>query len=166
MSETRTVTVKLPEEVYQEMALRIPEGDRSTFIREAIAEKLQKTPKPDILLALQERMGRVEQEFGQIRKYLADLEILTFQHGKIDPHTFCLDEVDHKIMEYLMHYKSATTPELAEYVKTNRWLILNRLQKIQKNSKKQTGKSIIEYYGGERSGKKKAWWIDQELIQE
>jgi Arc/MetJ-type ribon-helix-helix transcriptional regulator len=166
MSETRTVTVKLPEEVYQEMALRIPEGDRSTFIREAISEKLQKTPKPDILLALQERMGRVEQEFGQIRKYLADLEILTFQHGKIDPHSFCLDEVDHKIMEYLMHYKSATTPELAEYVKTNRWLILNRLQKIQKNSKKQTGKSILEYYAGERSGKKKAWWIDQELIQE
>jgi Arc/MetJ-type ribon-helix-helix transcriptional regulator len=166
MSETRTVTVKLPEEVYQEMALRIPEGDRSTFIREAIAEKLQKTPKPDILLALQERVGRVEQEFGQIRKYLADLEILTFQHGKIDPHAFCLDEVDHKIMEYMMHYKSATTPELAEYVKTNRWLILNRLQKIQKTSKKQTGKSIIEYYGGVRSGKKKAWWIDQELIQE
>src|SRR3990172_945191 len=164
MSETRTVTIKLPEEVYEEMALRIPEGDRSTFIREAIAEKLQKTPKPDILLALQERMGKVEQEFGQIRKYLADLEILTFQHGKIDPYTFCLDEVDHKIMEYLMHYKSATTPELAEYVKTNRWLILNRLQKIQKTSKKQTGKAIIEYYAGERSGKKKAWWIDQELI--
>ena len=166
MNETRTVTVKLTEEVYQEIALRIPEGDRSTFIREAIAEKLQKTPKPDTLLALQERMSKIEQEFGQIRKYLADLEILTFQHGKIDPHTFCLDEVDHKIMEYLMHYKSATTPELAEYVKTNRWLILNRLQKIQKNSKKQTGKSIIEYYAGERSGKKKAWWIDQELIQE
>jgi len=166
MNETRTVTVKLTEEVYQEIALRIPEGDRSTFIREAIAEKLQKTPKPDTLLALQQRMDNIEQEFGQIRKYLADLELLTFQHGKIDPHTFCLDEVDHKIMEYLMHYKSATTPELAEYVKTNRWLILNRLQKIQKNSKKQTGKSIIEYYAGERSGKKKAWWIDQELIQE
>ena len=166
MSETRTVTIKLPEDVYYEMALRIPEGDRSTFIREAIAEKLQKTPKADKLLALQERMGKIEQEFGQIRKYLADLEILTFQHGKIDPHAYCLDEVDHKIMEYLMHYKSATTPELAEYIKTNRWLILNRLRKIQKTSKKQTGKSIIEYYAGERSGKKKAWWIDQELIQE
>ncbi|MGE5575341.1 MAG: hypothetical protein ACM3UL_04330 [Ignavibacteria bacterium] len=166
MSENRVVTVKLPEEVYQEMALRIPEGERSTFIREAIAEKLQKTPKPDLLLALQDRLGRLEQEFGQIRKYLADLEILTFHHGKIDPHDYCLDEVDNKIMEYLMHYKSATTPELAEYVKTNRWLILNRLQKIQKTSKQKTGKSIIEYYAGERSGKKKAWWIDQELIQE
>ena len=166
MSETRIVTVKLPEEVFQEMSLRIPEGDRSTFIREAISEKLQKTPKPDKLLALEDRMGKIEQEFGQIRKYLADLEILTFQHGKTDPYAFCLDELDHKIMEYLMHYKSATTPELADYVKTNRWLILNRLQKIQKNSKKQIGKSIIEYYAGERSGKKKAWWIDQELMQE
>jgi Arc/MetJ-type ribon-helix-helix transcriptional regulator len=166
MSETRTVTVKLPEEVYQEMLLRIPEGDRSTFIREAINEKLQKTPKADKLLALQERMSKIEQEFGQIRKYLADLEILTYQHGKIDPKAYCIDDVDHKIMEYLMHYKSATTPELADYVKTNRWLILNRLRKIQKNSKKQIGKSIIEYYAGIRSGKKKAWWIDQELIQE
>ena len=166
MSENRVVTVKLPEEVYQEMALRIPEGDRSTFIRDAIAEKLQKTPKPDKLLALQERMSKIEQEFGQIRKYLADLEILTYQHGKIDPHTYCIDEVDNKIMEYLMHYKSATTPQLADYVKTNRWLILNRLQKIQKTSKKEIGKSIIEYYAGERSGKKKAWWIDEELIQE
>ena len=166
MSETRIVTVKISEEVYQEMSLRIPEGDRSTFIREAINEKLQKTPKPDKLLALQERMDKIEQEFGQIRKYLADLEILTFQHGKINPHTFCIDELDHKIMEYLLHYKSATTPELAEYIKTNRWLILNRLRKIQKTSKKKAGKSIIEYYAGERSGKKKAWWIDAELIQE
>ncbi len=166
MSAVRIVTVKIPEEIYQEMALRIPEGDRSTFIREAISEKLQKTPKADNHLALQQRMGKIEQEFGQIRKYLADLEILTFQHGKINPYTYCIDELDHKIMEYLMHYKSATTPELAEYIKTNRWLILNRLRKIQKTSKKQIGKSIIEYCGGERSGKKKAWWIDEELLQE
>jgi Arc/MetJ-type ribon-helix-helix transcriptional regulator len=166
LSEVRIVSVKIPEEVYLEMALRIPEGDRSSFIREAISEKLQKTPKADKLLALEERMGKIEQEFGQIRKYLADLELLTFQHGKINPHSFCIDEVDHKIMEYMLHYKSATTPELATYVKTNRWLILNRLRKIQKNSKKQAGKPVIEYYAGERSGKKKAWWIDEELIQE
>ena len=166
MSEVRVVTVKLPEQVYQEMALRVPEGDRSNFIREAIAEKLQKTPKADKLLALEERMGKIEQEFGQVRKYLADLELLTFQHGKINPHSFCIDELDHKIMEYLLHYKSGTTPELAQYANTNRWLILNRLRKIQKNSKKQAGKSIIEYYAGEKSGKKKAWWIDQEIIEE
>jgi Arc/MetJ-type ribon-helix-helix transcriptional regulator len=162
----RIVTAKIPDEVYKEMALRVPEGDRSTFIREAISEKLQKTPKADKLLELEDRMVKIEQEFGQIRKYLADLELLTFQHGKINPRSYCIDEIDHKIMEYLLHYKSATTPELAEYVKTNRWLILNRLRKIQKTSKKQVGKPVIDYYAGERSGKKKAWWIDEELIKE
>jgi hypothetical protein len=166
LSQVKIVTLKLPEDIYQEIAIRIPEGDRSNFIREAICEKLQKTPKADKLLAIEERMEKIEQEFGQIRKYLADFEILSFQHGKINPYQFVTDDTDHKIIEYLMHYKSATTPELATYIKTNRWLILNRLRKIQKTSKKQIGKSIIEYYAGEKSGKKKAWWIGEELIQE
>ena len=166
MTDPRIVTIKLPEEVYQEMALRIPEGDRSSFIREAISEKLQKTPKADKLLALEQRMTQLEEQFGQIKKYLSDLEILTFQHGKINPYQFAIDDLDRKIIEYLINYKSATTPELANFLKINRWLVLNRLQKIEKNSKKQAGKAIIEYYAGEKSGKKKAWWIDEELIQE
>jgi Arc/MetJ-type ribon-helix-helix transcriptional regulator len=166
LSEVRIVSAKIPEEVYKEMVLRISEGDRSDFIREAIIEKLEKTPRADKLLDLEERMGKIEQELGEVRKYLADLELLTYQHGKINLHTFCIDETDHKIVDYLLHYKGATTPELAEYTKTNRWLILNRLRKIQRNSKKQFGKAMIEYYAGEKSGKKKAWWINEELIQE
>ena len=166
VSEVRVVSVKVPEEVYKEMILRVPEGDRSNFIREAIMEKLQKTPKADKLLELQERMSKIEHEFGEVRKYLADLELLTYQHGKINPHTLCIDETDHKIIDYLLHYKGATTPELAEYMKTNRWLILNKLRKIQRNSKKQFGKPIIDYYAGEKSGKKKAWWINEELTEE
>ena len=165
MSEVRVVSAKIPEEVYKEMVLRVPEGDRSNFIREAIIEKLQKTPRADKLLELQERMNKIEREFGEVRKYLADLELLTYQHGKINPHTFCIDEIDHKIVDYLLHYKGATTPELADYMKTNRWLILNRLRKIQKSSKKQFGKPLIDYYAGEKSGKKKAWWIDEELVE-
>jgi hypothetical protein len=166
VSEVRVVSAKIPEEVYKEMVLRIPEGDRSNFIREAIIEKLQKTPKADKLLELEKRMEKIERQFGEIRKYLADLELLTYQNGKINPHTFCIDDTDHKIVDYLLHYKGATTSELAEYTKTNRWLVLNRLRKIQRSSKKQFGKAIIEYYAGEKSGKKKAWWVNEEIIQE
>jgi Arc/MetJ-type ribon-helix-helix transcriptional regulator len=165
LTEVRIVTVKMPEEVYKELALRIPEGERSNFIREAVMEKLEKTPKADKLLEFEERLNKIEQNMEEVRKYLADLELLTYQHGKINPHTFCIDEIDHKIVDYLLHYKGATTPELAEYTKKNRWLVLNRLRKIQRNSKKQFGKAIIEYYAGEKSGKKKAWWINEELIQ-
>jgi hypothetical protein len=166
LSEPRVVTVKLSEDVYSELALRIPEGDRSSFIREAISEKLQKTPKPDKLLALEQRLAKVERDFEQIRKSLAELELLTFENGKINPYSFCIDAVDHKIVEYLLNYKGATTPELAEYLNSNRWLVLNRLRKIQRTSKKQCGKELIEYCAGERSGKKKAWWINEALISE
>jgi hypothetical protein len=166
LSEVKVVTAKIPEDIYEEMILRIPVGDRSNFIREAIMEKLQKTPRADKLLELEERMGKIENELGEVRRCLADLELLTYQHGKINPYTFCIDETDHKIIDYLLHYKGATTPELAEYTKTNRWLVLNRLRKIQRSSKKQFGKSIIEYYAGEKSGKKRAWWMNEELIQE
>jgi hypothetical protein len=147
------------------MLLRVPEGDRSNFIRDAIMEKLQKTPKPDKIFELEHRVAKIETEISEVKKYLADLELLTYDRGKTNPHTFCMDETDHKLIDYLMHYKSATTPELADYLKTNRWLILNRLRKIQKASRKQLGKSIIDYYAGEKSGKKKAWWISEELAE-
>jgi len=165
MEKLRVISVKIPEEVYKEMILRIPKGERSNFIRDAIMEKLQKTPKPDKILELEQRLNKMEKDSSEIKKYLADLELLTYERGKINPHTFCTDEIDHKIIDYLIHYKGATTPELAEYLKTNRWLVLNRLRRVQKTSKKQLGKSIIDYYPGEKSGKKRAWWINEELIE-
>lgn len=165
MEKVKVVSVKIPDDIYKEMLLRVPEGERSDFIRDAVKEKLEKTPKPDKILELERRVGNVEKELSEVKKYLADLEMLTFERGKTNPHSFCMDEIDHKIIDYLVHYKGATTPELAEYTKTNRWLILNRLRRMQKVSRKQLGKSIIEYYAGERSCKKKAWWINEELIE-
>jgi hypothetical protein len=91
--------------------------------------------------------------------------MLTFERDKMNPHTFGADETDHKMIDYLIHYKGATTPELANYLKTNRWLVLNRLRRLHKTSRKQLGKSIVQYYAGERSGKKKAWWITEELVE-
>jgi hypothetical protein len=166
MEKLKVISVKIPEKVYNEMRLRIPDGERSQFLREAIMEKLQRMPGADKLLKLEQRVRKVEQDFSEIRKYLADLELLTYERGKINPHVFCVDEIDHKIIDYLMHYKGATTPELATYLKTNRWLILNRLRKIKKTSRNQLGTSIVTYHPSEKAGKKKAWWINEELFEE
>jgi hypothetical protein len=166
LADLRVISAKVPDAVYKEMLIRVPEGDRSDFIRDAILEKLQKTPKPDRILELERRLSRIETEFSEVKKYLADLELLTYDRGKTDLQTFCMDEMDHKLVDYLMHYKGATTPELATYLKTNRWLVLSRLRRIQRASEKQLGKPVVDYYGGERSGKKKAWWIRSELAEE
>jgi len=166
MGKLVSISVKIPEEVYKEFILRVPEGERSRFIREAIIEKLQKTPRPNKILELENRIKRLEDEFSKVKSYLADLEVLSYERGGVNPHSFCLDEIDHKIIDYLIHYRGATTPELAEYTKTNRWLVLNRLRRIQKLSKKQIGKPIVEYYAGEKAGKRKAWWINEEIIEQ
>ncbi|MBS7656698.1 MAG: hypothetical protein QXI71_01460 [Candidatus Bathyarchaeia archaeon] len=165
MSESVTISVKIPKEVYDELVLRWPEGERSNLIREAIIEKLQKTPRPDKILELETKIQKIENDIAIIKKSLADLEVLTYERGKVNPHVFCVDKIDHSIVDHLIHYNGATTPELAEALKLNRWLILNRLKRIMGRSKKELGKPIIEYFGGEKAGKRKAWWLNEELTE-
>lgn len=165
MDTNAVVSAKLPSELYEELMLRIPEGGRSDFIRDAIVEKLKEIPRLDKLTALEKRIRSLETGLAEIKRCLAELEILTHEKGKVDPHSYCLDETDHKIVDFLLHHGGATTPELADCLKTNRWHVLNRLRKIQKRSSAQLGKSLIEYYGAERNGKKKAWWISDEIMQ-
>ncbi|MGD8506021.1 MAG: hypothetical protein PVF15_05090 [Candidatus Bathyarchaeota archaeon] len=165
MGKSRMISAKIPEEVYRELILRVPEGERSEFLREAILEKLQEIPRSDTMLELKQRISRLEIDVTKIKKHLAELEVLTHEEGRVNPHVFCIDEMDHKIMDYLLTHEGATTPELAELLETNRWHVLNRLRKIQKRSKKQLGKPVIEYYAGEKLGKRKAWWIKEELVE-
>ncbi len=159
------VSAKIPEEVYKELVLRVSEGERSEFLREAIFEKLRQIPRPDKIMELEQRIGRLEADVSKVKKHLTELEVLTHEEGKVNPHAFCIDEMDHKIVDYLLSHEGATTPELAEVLKTNRWHVLNRLRKIQKRSKKQLGRSVVEYYAGEKMEKRKAWWIKEELVE-
>lgn len=165
MNKLTVISAKIPEEVYKELALRVPEGERSSFIREAIIEKLQKVPRPNKIFELEQKISKLDTDLSEIKKYLAELELLTYEKGKVNPHAFCIDSIDHKIVDYLLHYKGATTSELADFLETNRWLILNRLRRIRSRSKKQLGKTVVEYYSGEKSGKRKAWWISEELVE-
>ena len=165
MNKLTVISAKIPDEVYKELALRIPEGERSDFIRKAILEKLEKTPRPDKIFELEQKIGKLETELFTIKKYLAELEVLTYEKGRVNPHTFCIDEIDHKIVDYLLDHRGATTTELADFLGTNRWLILNHLRRIERSSKKQLGKPVVEYYPGEKAGKRKAWWIREELVE-
>ncbi len=120
MDKITVISAKLSEEVYKELILRVPEGDRSSFIRDAILEKLQKIPRPNKIFELEQKINKLEADLSEIKKYLVELEVLTYERGKINPHAFCIDNIDHKIVDNLLHYKGATTSELADIIKTNR----------------------------------------------
>jgi hypothetical protein len=164
MKKSTVISAKLPKEVYEEFALRVPEGERSTFIREALMEKLGKTPRPDKILFLEQKIKHLENDMNNIKNNLTKLEIFTQESGKVNPHSFCIDEIDTKIIDYLLDNRGATTTEIAEKLQTNRWLILNRLRKIHRTSKKQLGTAILSYHSGDRCGKRKAWWINENLV--
>lgn len=165
MSKYTSISAKITNQLYQEFTLRIPEGERSTFIREAILEKLQNTPRPKKLLELEEKLTHLKNDVNKIKDCLAELEILTCETGKVNPNIFCIDDIDTKIVQYLLDHRGATTTELAGVLKTNRWLVLNRLRKISKSSKEQLGKPVVIYYPGERAGKRKAWWLKEDMIE-
>jgi hypothetical protein len=165
MGKFTIVSAKIPDNLYNELVLRIPEGERSSFIREAIFEKLEKTPKPNKILELEKNLNKLTKDVNKIKNILAKLEILTHETGKVNPHIFCIDTIDTKLVNYLQDHRGATTTELAKHLETNRWLVLNRLRKIEKASKKQLNNAVIEYYAGERHGKRKAWWIKEDLIE-
>ena len=165
MSKYTVVSAKIPDNLYKELILRIPEGERSNFIREAILEKLEKTPRPDKIFELEQKLNQLVKDVNKIKDALAKLEILTHETGKVNPHIFCIDDIDIKLVNHLIDHRGATTSELAEFLETNRWFVLNRLRKIEKSSKNQLGKTIIEYYPGKRGEKRKAWWIKEDLIE-
>ena len=164
MSDLVVLSVKIPREVMDELRIRVPEGERSAFIRDAIIEKLERTPRPDRILGLEKRIEKVEKTLSEIKRYLAELEILTYDRGKVNPHAFCIDDLDHKIIDYLIGHRGATTPELSNALNADRWTILNRLRKIAKRSKDELGKPIVVFYAGEREGKRRAWWIEETFI--
>ncbi|MEM3737150.1 MAG: ribbon-helix-helix domain-containing protein [Candidatus Bathyarchaeia archaeon] len=163
-SEPVPVTLKLPKEIFEELQLRVPEGERSEFIREAIIEKLSRTPKPNPLLRLEERMRRLEEDLAGIKSTLASLELLSYNGKRVDPYAYCEDEKDRAIIELLLQKDGLTTPEVARGLEENRWLVLNRLKKIQERSIQKLGRPIVSFYASSRMGKKRAWWINRELV--
>ena len=73
MSEHAVVSAKIPKDVYKELALRIPEGERSDFIRDAIMDKLQKTPRPDKIFELEQKIDKLEADLSEVDHLLLRL---------------------------------------------------------------------------------------------
>ena len=85
MTEFTVVSAKLPKNLYQELALRVPEGERSSFIREAIFEKLEKTPRSNKILELEKKVCQLSKTVNTIKNSLAQLEIVAHESGKTNP---------------------------------------------------------------------------------
>ncbi len=163
--KTILLTVKLPKNLVNELKLKVPKGKLSIFIRDAILDKLQKTPAYERLEDVEKRLFEIENLVGRIIKALAEIGVKVYDKGESNIYNFCRDEVDKRIINLLIKLRGASTNELAKKLGLNRWLILNRLKRISKESEKRLGKPLVSFLSLEKMGKKRAWWINEELLE-
>lgn len=158
------LTVKLPKNLVDELKLKVPKGKLSTFIRDAIIDKIQKTPAYERLEDVEKRLFEIENLVGKIVKALAEIGVKVYDKNESNIYSFCRDEVDKKIVNLLVKLKGASTNELAKHLGLNRWLILNRLKRISTESERKLGKPLVSFLSLEKMGKKRAWWINEEMV--
>ena len=110
MPESVTISVKIPKDILAEITLRIPEGERSRFIRDAITEKLRSTPRPDKLLELERRISKIEVDISLFKASLSDLELLTYEEGRLTPMYFALTKSITQLWTILFIIKEQQPP--------------------------------------------------------
>jgi hypothetical protein len=95
------------------------------------------------------------------------IKFLDISRPKVDPKKYCSDEIDRKIIDYLIENKGAGTTEIAKALgldpEKGRHIIGKRLAKMQRLSE-EDGWDILEFHPERKEGKFRAWWINIEQI--
>ncbi len=158
------LTIKIPEQLLEELNKKVNRGKRSAFIKEAIIEKLGQ--KPD------DEATSLKNEVNQLRSRVIKLERVIKREEPINDtesdkenlkqllNQSCEDETDKLIINQLIEFEGATTKELESATNLKRRQILNRIKKIAIRTEEKTGKKIIQFKRTKDNGKKQAWWID------
>ncbi|MBD3406220.1 MAG: hypothetical protein GF411_08940 [Candidatus Lokiarchaeota archaeon] len=167
-----SIRLRLPKEILEKIDLLAGDNSRQRFIEEAVRWRLLWKLDDDVppiitqmledIISLRERVSFLEQERSS-SVYLAGLNDVTY--SKV-----CRDELDRRILAYLLQYEGATTPELAERLlgsDTKRRTILDRLNRLNSRFEEEIGHEVLQFKQGVFKGKRGAWWIEEpELISD
>lgn len=158
------LTVKIPEHILEELNRRVERGKRSTFIKEAIIEKLEKMSN--------DKEKDLKNEIEQLKSRVIKIESVIKKEALINPNELdkenlkqllnqsCNDEIDRIIISKLLEMGGVTTKELEEVTHLKRRQILNRIKKIATKTEQKFGKKIIQFKSTKNNGKRQAWWIE------
>ncbi|WXG40302.1 MAG: hypothetical protein WED07_05695 [Candidatus Freyarchaeum deiterrae] len=164
------LTIKIPEQILEELDKRVSRGKRSAFIKEAIIEKLEKVPD--------DKEKGLKNEIDQLRSRVIKIERVIKKEESINDteseeedleqllNKSCNDETDRRIISNLLELGGATTKELESVTGLKRRQILTRIKSIAIRTEEKFGKKIIQFKGSMNKGKKQAWWIETDQIVE
>ncbi len=158
------LTIKVPEQLLEELNKKVSRGKRSAFIKEAIIEKLRQKPYDKTSLENEveqlrsrvvklERVIKREETINDTEVYKENLKQLLDQS--------CDDKTDRIIVNHLLEFGGATTKELESVTSLKRRQILTRIKKIANRTEQKFGEKIIQFKRNKNQGKKQAWWIEK-----
>jgi len=117
--------------------------------------------------------GRVAQLEKTVDRYLPIWDALAKEYDLAKPRYYlgpaCKDELDRRIVDYLIENGSGATTEIAKALGlenpkiVGRHIIGKRLKRLQEFTERQNW-SIFEFHPEQKEGKFRAWWIRREDV--
>ena len=157
--DTVSIRLRLDRETIERIDELVGESGRQRFIREAVLERLD-NDLPSVVYDLMEEMKQISARV----EYLEDLRDTSVFRGELNEiikTRVCRDELDRKLLAYILQFRGATTPELSEELlgtSEKRRTILDRIAKLNERAQSEIGHKILRHERGEQQGKRGAWW--------
>lgn len=155
-----SIRVRLGQDILERIDLLVGSNGRQKFIRDAITWRLDEEVPPVMLEMVDDIDGlkiRVD--------HLERIQSTSYYLGRLSDEVkgkVCRDDLDRKLLAYLLQHEGATTPELARsLLRANgkRRTILGRIDKLNQRARNILGVRILEHERGIVKGKRGAWWL-------
>lgn len=119
-------------------------------------------------MSLEKRIGRLERFKDWARPIIETIvKQLELSQARVNPDRYCRDDLDRKIIDYLIEHKAAGTTEIAKALELDptkgRHLVGKRIKGIDVRSRRDSY-YLLEFHPEHKEGKFRAWWILLENI--
>jgi hypothetical protein len=155
-----SIRVRLRKETLERVDLLVGSNGRQKFIADAIAWRLDQHVPP-VVLEMIDDIDALKDRVTHLEK----VESTSYYIGRLTDemkNDVCRDDLDKKLIAYLLQHEGATTPELARsLLRSNgkRRTVLGRIDKLNQRARTVLGVRILEHERGIVKGKRGAWFL-------
>ena len=155
-----SIRVRMGKELLERIDLLVGSSGRQKFIADAIAWRLDQDVPP-VMLEMIDDIDALKDRVAHLEK----VESTSYYIGRLTDNVknnVCRDDLDRKLLAYLLQHEGATTPELARsLLRSNgkRRTVLGRIDNLNQRARTDLGVRILQHERGIMKGKRGAWWL-------
>lgn len=161
-----SIRVRLERSLLERIDKIAGERYRQRFIHESIEWRLNQE-LPPMFFELSNEIAQLKARVEHLERSQAT-SVFLGSLNTVANEQICSDDLDRKLLAYLIKNEGGTTPELAEHLlgdSQKRRTILDRIDRLNGRANAAIGSPILEYKKGFVKNKRGAWWlVDPEKI--